>query len=306
MPLIPPVSFRKVVSCSLLACGVRGSPWQLSFASLRGPGFSLDSLGCVILAPSSQHSIPVLTLGSDPLSLSLHTHLPFHSLQLVYKLIRAACRKGMRYRKISYDPTAYIDPVEHFPQMREYWSTEEAKTFLRATEGTEMHIIWLLMLGLGLRRGEVCGLRWRDVDLKRGKIHVCNQVYRIDGQLIDGPPKSRTSDRVIVIPELIRKELTEYRKMRLTSRYVYDNTPERLRREFRIAVAGAQLRPISLHGLRHTFAAIAVESGESLKVIQYVLGHADYRVTEKVYAHVSENAVKGAVNGVSGALHSDS
>lgn len=226
--------------------------------------------------------------------------------QLVYKLIRAACRKGMRYRKISYDPTAYIDPVEHFPQMREYWSTEEAKTFLRATEGTEMHIIWLLMLGLGLRRGEVCGLRWRDVDLKRGKIHVCNQVYRIDGQLIDGPPKSRTSDRVIVIPELIRKELTEYRKTRLTSRYVYDNTPERLRREFRIAVAGAQLRPISLHGLRHTFAAIAVESGESLKVIQYVLGHADYRVTEKVYAHVSENAVKGAVNGVSGALHSDS
>lgn len=226
--------------------------------------------------------------------------------QLVYKLIRAACRKGMRYRKISYDPTAYIDPVEHFPQMREYWSTEEAKTFLRATEGTEMHIIWLLMLGLGLRRGEVCGLRWRDVDLKRGKIHVCNQVYRIDGQLIDGPPKSRTSDRVIVIPELIRKELTEYRKTRLTSRYVYDNTPERLRREFRIAVAGAQLRPISLHGLRHTFAAIAVESGESLKVIQYVLGHADYRVTEKVYAHVSEVAIKGAVTGVSGALHSDS
>lgn len=87
MPLIPPVAFRKVVSCSLLACGARGSPWQLSFASLRGPGFSLDSLGCVILAPSSQHSIPVLTLGSDPLSLSLRTHLPFHSLQLVCKLI---------------------------------------------------------------------------------------------------------------------------------------------------------------------------------------------------------------------------
>ena len=87
MHLIPPAAFRKVVPCGLLACSVRGSPWQLSFASLRGPGFSLDFFSCVILAPSSQHSIPVLTQGSKPLSLSLRTHLPFHSLQLVCKLL---------------------------------------------------------------------------------------------------------------------------------------------------------------------------------------------------------------------------
>ena len=87
MPLIPPAAFRKVVSCDLLPCGVRGSLWQLSFASPRGPGFSLDFLSCVILAPSSQHSILVLTQGSKPLSLSLRTHLPFHLLQLGCKLL---------------------------------------------------------------------------------------------------------------------------------------------------------------------------------------------------------------------------
>jgi len=225
----------------------------------------------------------------------------------VYKLIRAACRKGSRYEIIDKDCSAVVDPVRHEQEMRDYWTVDEARAFLRATEGSEMHIAWLLMLGMGLRRGEACGLRWIDIELLSGYLTIQNQRYRYKGEMIDAKPKSRTSKRRLKMTEETRRLLVERRKERPWDTYVLEDvSPEKLRWLFRQACLQAHIRCIPLHGLRHTFAATSIETGGSLRVLQVVMGHASYQVTENHYAHVSEKAKAAAVEGVGRVISSDS
>lgn len=248
-------------------------------------------------------------LSAETVELS-YNHLisngKMRTAQQTYKLIRAACRRAKRYRQVREDPTEYIDPVVHDPEMREYWTLEETKAFLRATRGSEYHLMWTLMLGLGLRRGEMCGLRWIDCDLQEGLIQIRNQRYRCKGQLIDGKPKSRTSKRRLYIPASLIDELRARRRKDPWGTYVYDVTPEALRKIFRAECRRAGVDPIPLHGLRHSFGASAVELGYSLRVLQTLMGHASYSVTEKHYAHVTNTANRRAIAGISEAIDSNS
>lgn len=225
----------------------------------------------------------------------------------VYKLIRAACRKAVRYEIIPKDISAVVEPVRHEQEMRSYWSLDEARAFLRATEGDEMHIAWLLMLGLGLRRGEAVGLRWADVDLMTGVVSINNQRYRLGGELIDAKPKSRSSRRRLQLTDNMRRILIARRRQRPWDTYILEGcSPEQLRDAFRAACARAGCNPITLHGLRHTFAAISIAQGGSLRVLQTVMGHASYQVTEQHYAHVSQAAQQRTIEGVGRAISSDS
>lgn len=226
--------------------------------------------------------------------------------QLVYKLIRAACRRARRYRLISEDPTEYLEPVEHKQKMIEYWSMRETRAFLEATRGSEMHLAWELMLYLGLRRGELLGLRWRDVDFNECVIHIRNQRYRYNGELVDAPPKSRTSIRSFEVPEFLIKEMRQHQRLHPWSVYVVPSDPDELRKLFRNAVKQANLRVIPLHGLRHTFATNCVEAGIPLRVIQTMMGHATYAITEQHYAHVTPSAQRKALGGLAEAMASDS
>jgi len=168
-------------------------------------------------------------------------------------------------------------------------------------------LIGLLMLGLGLRRGEAVGLRWADVDLMTGVVSINNQRYRLGGELIDAKPKSRSSRRRLQLTDNMRRILIARRRQRPWDTYILEGcSPEQLRDAFRAACARAGCNPITLHGLRHTFAAISIAQGGSLRVLQTVMGHASYQVTEQHYAHVSQAAQQRTIEGVGRAISSDS
>ena len=150
-----------------------------------------------------------------------------------------------------------------------------------------------------MRRGELAGLRWSDVDQACGLLHIRNQRQRVGGRLIDAPPKSAAGCRDLPIPPgllplLARQQLLQEAEAVLIGVppvYVCSPdgsaiAPEALNRALAADVAAAGVRPINLHGLRHSMASLAVSLGVSMRVLQGLLGHSSFAVTAGTYAHV--------------------
>ncbi len=140
----------------------------------------------------------------------------------------------------------------------------------------------LLCLCCGLRRGEALGVCWDDIDMDSGVLHVCHQRMRIRGQYVLAPLKSGAGDRLLFLPPCVMAAL---RQLKIRQGFVCDCTPERLRTLHRRVLADAGLDvAVTLHGLRHTFATLAAQAGQSIKQLQATLGHAQFRLTADLYA----------------------
>ncbi|GAV22668.1 tyrosine-type recombinase/integrase [Carboxydothermus pertinax] len=171
---------------------------------------------------------------------------------------------------------------------------EEQDAFLRALAGHQLGTAFILALGTGLRRGELLGLHWEDIDLEEGILHVKRNVVYVRGHgIVVQPPKTEKGNRTIPIPKLVLKMLEGHQE-RLKAEglyrpdgpvfpskngtYMYPDNFERTFRKLR-KEAGID---INLHALRHTFATRLLELGEDLKVVQELLGHARIGITADI------------------------
>lgn len=210
--------------------------------------------------------------------------------QLVQILLGAALKDACRQRIIPSNPVDFVDRIQHKSEFTAWLSTEQAAQFLKANQNDPYYPAWLLGICCGLRRGEIIGLRWDDVDFSAGVLHVRRQRLRVDGQLIETKPKSLASIRDVPLAASVADQL---RKMRGIG-YVIGGTPERLREALQAATDRAEVPRITIHGLRHTMAATAATGGVAIKVLQEMMGHAHYSTTADVYAHVDRCAVSAA------------
>lgn len=183
------------------------------------------------------------------------------------------------------------------------------RRFAESSQNRPFALAWQLALCCGLRRGELAGLRWSDVDQAGGLIRVRNQRQRVGGCLIDAPPKSASGCRDIPIPPSLlplfeRQQLLQSANALLIGAapvYVVSPdglpiAPEALNRALAADISAAGVRPINLHGLRHSMATLAVSLGVSMRVLQQLLGHADYSTTAGTYAHVLHTAETAAMD----------
>ncbi len=151
----------------------------------------------------------------------------------------------------------------------------------------------LLCLYTGLRIGEVCGLKWEDVDFNACSIFVRRTIQRItvDGKsvLLELPPKSAASRRKIPIPSCIADSLSCARERSL-SEYVLSTDfhimdPRMFQYHYKRTLERAGVRYANAHTMRHTFSVRALELGFDVKTLSEILGHADVMTTLKTYAH---------------------
>lgn len=203
--------------------------------------------------------------------------------QVVYSVAHAVMRRAYRSRLITWNPVDAIDKPEHDQEQGKALSAADLQT-------AEPLILDDLALSLalfaGLRRGEICGLQWQDVDLKAGTLRVRRQRCRAKGELIIKAPKSRAGVRDIPIaPELLPRLRAAYR---LAPRdWVVDVSPEAITRRW----TKLQKRELSLeehyrlHDLRHTYGSRLVLAGVNLRVVQYLMGHSKIDITMRVYSH---------------------
>lgn len=230
------------------------------------------------------------------------------------------CLKYAKKNKLIYELPTDIEKQKLEKPKIEYWSQEEVNFFLDYIKGTYLYTPIFIDVLTGLRIGELCGLRWCDVDLENGLITVNNQLIH-DKRLkvlMLADLKTSSSHRTITIPKILvnyLKELKEQRQSENTDYVVLDRkdfkyTPRSLSMNFTKKVAKfalpidevenkenyMQLKQISFHGLRHTHATILIANGENIKVVSERLGHTDIRMTLNTYTHVIENMKNNTAN----------
>lgn len=208
-------------------------------------------------------------------------------------------------------------PRRHRPEMTA-WTEAEAVKFLASVADHPLYPLWRVALATGMRRGELCGLRWRDVDLAARTITVAST--RVVAERVEvGEPKTRAGSRVIALDAETASALGALRKAQAGDRLLVGAGwqdhglvfvdpigepphPETVTRWWREAVARAGVPAIRLHDARHTAATIMLRSGVPVKVVTQRLGHADVAVTMRIYQHVTAQDDAAAADALSRAL----
>ncbi|MGW6879803.1 site-specific integrase [Streptomyces goshikiensis] len=202
------------------------------------------------------------------------------------------------------------------------WSVLEAGRFLADGVAREDHLFaaWVLVLCLGLRRGEVLGLTWKSIDFDAGELYVDHQIQRAGRQILHRETKTEDSDDFLPLPALCLKALRIRRAQQIgdrkaagelwqdnrglvfTTKYGTPIEPGNLTRMFGLRARRAGLRVIPLRNTRHTCAALLVALKVHPKVAQRILRHSQIAMTMEVYAEASEEAVRDALGKLSEAM----
>jgi integrase len=184
---------------------------------------------------------------------------------------------------------------------------EQTLEFLRVASTHRLSAMWLVAATLGMRRGELCGLRWQDVDLQAGTIAVETQWLYLPGLKQLAPLKTDPSRRVIELPDAIRRELAAHAIRQAREREIVGSAwketghvfvgrrgkpfpPSSIWGHFHRVLTSAGLPLIRLHDLRHGAATVLHYLGVTDKQIQALLGHGSLAVTTDTYTHLQENS----------------
>jgi integrase len=192
------------------------------------------------------------------------------------------------------------------------WEPEEANAFLAAVEPHRLGVMFEVEIRSGLRRGELCGLRWSDVDLVRRELVARVQLTQIAGQVIEGPIKtSAGQDRAVSLDDAAIGALMAWKLQQDQERdeagsayqesgrvFTYEDgrqlRPAYVSRLFDTVIENAKLRDIRFHDLRHLHASLMIAEGVPLAVVSKRLGHSTIAVTVDLYGHLLRDANRQA------------
>ncbi len=217
--------------------------------------------------------------------------LSIRNVQIIREVLRAALSRAMREEIVMRNVASLVELPKWEGREVTPWTVDEARRFLSACTGDSLHAAFLLAVLYGLRRGEVLGLRWEDVDLAESRLHICQQLQRIDGELRLAPLKTRASRRDLPLIEGLRFALINQQKVTGGSTFVFATRsgnpiePRNYVRSFKRLCAKAEVRPIRLHDMRHTAATLLKKMGAPARDVQLILGHSTVTITQNIYQH---------------------
>ena len=231
----------------------------------------------------------------------------------IHTILHRAFRDAVRWNLIVRNPADQADAPRARPSDRvsaRTWSGEEIGRFLDATASSRHAPLWRLIATTGMRRGEALGLRWEDVDLTKRRLSVNRTLVEIadyrsgDTGLAWGTPKTARGRRSISLDPETVAELRTHRarqhQERLAAGVGYADQglvfssrtgeplhPKVVSNQFRKAVARHDMPYLSVHGLRHSWATLALQAGIHPKIVQERLGHSTIAITLDIYSHVN-------------------
>lgn len=264
------------------------------------PAFGPTPLGDIRAEAARQWHADMLTRGLAP-----------RTVQRAHTVLRLALEDAVEWGYLTKNPVrrtkAPRAPKDRRPRI---WTPEQVGILLRATQGTNYEGLYATAAYAGLRRGELAGLRWKHVDLRRRKLTVVLSRNYIWGLGIDeDAPKSEASMATLpLLPELAallethRKRLLELGLSAEGDAPVFPSQsgkalhPTGLDKHFRHWRRRLDLPDIPLHGLRHTFASLLIDRGASPKEVQTLMRHASAATTFTFYGHLFEGRDRKALD----------
>ena len=160
--------------------------------------------------------------------------------------------------------------------------------------------MYYVELATGLRRGELLGLKWEDIDFEHGNLRVKRQIARIDGEVVEAPLKTKNAYRTLPLADDAIQVLKQQGKKTGSSPWVFPSpiggpiSPDSVLHMLHRVLKRAGLPRVRFHDLRHTFATLALQNGVDIKTVSGMLGHFSAGFTLDTYAHVTTAAQKEA------------
>lgn len=204
------------------------------------------------------------------------------------------------------------------------WTVDEARTFLESIRQEPLEAAFVIALATGLRRGEIVGLRWQDIDLERQTLTVSGAVQRITGRgLVRSDPKTNGSRRTLPVAGLVidafRRRHTHQELQRafagerwretgfvFTSQVGTAIDPRKLLTTFHALAARANVPVTRFHDQRHFFATAHLEDGTNIRIVQEALGHSAVTTTLAIYSHVTSQVHRRSAQRMGELLEGDS
>jgi integrase len=219
----------------------------------------------------------------------------------VHRTLSQALNHAVRLEVLIKNPAKQVKPPRPTSQEIKILSKQEIAALLAAAKGTYLYMPVLVAVTTGIRRGELLGLRWSDVDLKAGRLTVNQAMQRTKGELEFKSPKTKTSRRTITLPARTVEALQAHYKAQLEDRMKLGlgrdphglvftradgkpSDPDSLSKAFERLVIKGKVTPITLHGLRHTHISHLLMDGVHVKVVSERAGHANVNITLNTYA----------------------
>lgn len=237
------------------------------------------------------------------------------SVRRLYVTLHKALDGAVRRRLIRSNPVDLADKpkVPEKDVTEDVWAPETVTLFLEATRGDRLYALWQAAAMTGLRREELAGLWWSDVDIESGVLSVRRARTLVDGRSVLKGPKTATSRRTVDLDAGTVAALREWRRVQLEERlragdaweageWVFTDElgrpwrPDTLTRKFVRAVKATGLPETDIKGLRHAHATALLKAGVAPKVVQERLGHASISITMDIYTSVLPNMQRAAID----------
>ena len=273
-----------------------------------------EALGGIRLqALSPQHLQQYYTMLMRDKGLSANTVRRHHDL------LSCSLHFALRQDMIVRCPTERVEPPRVIPKEARFYSPENLKRLYALSEGHWLEIIVKLAGSLGLRREEICGLRWDSVDFNLRKIHIKAARTAAGANIVLKETKNRSSNRVLHLNDdllrLLKRERARQAQNRLALGEAWPDTglvavddqgvpysPNAVSLAFTRFIRKNGLPKITLHGLRHTFATVASAQGAPLFDIGKALGHSTPATTGRIYTHLLDQNHTATLDRVAAAL----
>ena len=231
----------------------------------------------------------------------LHPRTVLHTHRVLHKALADAERLGLVARNVA--QRVALPSMPALTSVDNVWTADELRRFLESASSEPLYAAFVLAATTGMRRGEVAALRWIDIDVDAGILRVEESVIPVGGELVFSAPKTKKGIRQVSLDSgtmaVLRAHRTRQAERRLAAGPAWIETgrvftredgshlhPDVLSKRFDAWVRKSGIPRITFHGLRHTWATMALEKGIHTKVVSERLGHANISVTLDIYSKV--------------------
>ena len=233
-------------------------------------------------------------------------------IRSIHAHCRAALEKAKKENLIRQNPAVHCAlPPKKSPEIEVLTPTEMQRLLIQAKYETEgFYEMFLLDLSTGLRRGELLGLRWDDINFENGELRVSKQIRYFNGELKIVPPKTKAAERTIILPSQLVEILKQYRT-RVRSQWLFPSPnktedvprdPCACRKRLAKILENAGCKHVPFHALRHTFATQALRYGMDVKTLASTIGHESVETTLNVYSHTTDEGMRNAAKAIDKAI----